>query len=395
MSFAAGLVHADSKPVVVAHLKGALEADAQLNALMGNMTEIEWVLVTGDLSSAELDGAAMLIMVKADSAIDYTADELTAIKNWFDSGGKTIWVAADSDYGTDQLRQPTANVVLEEIGSVLRIEACSAEDPVSSAGRPYRVLGVSEKCDEEVDFLVAGVTRALFHGPAIITAYADGKYYKLEEEAPEGVYKVMTTTENGVVVNNNPPDPEVHEVGDEGTFVLMAMELDYEKKNVVIATGDAPFDQYTGMYKPEIRRYERYMVEYPQQGARLFENIINYVINYADKMMDLRNQVAAQKGQVAALQGQVSTLQEQVKTLQNQVSTLNDQVSSLEGEVTTLEGDKATLESEKATLEGKVSTLEGEVKSLKGSVGTWQGISAGTFVVGLLIGVAVIYMMKR
>lgn len=118
----------------------------------------------------------------------------------------------------------------------------------------------------------------------------------------------------------------------------------------------------------------RYAVDYPQQGAKLFENIITYVVYYAETLMDLESQVTAQQDQVTTLQGQVSDLQD---------------------EITTLEGEKTTLEGEKATLEGRVATLEGEVTSLKGSVGTWQGIAAATFLIGLVIGVAVIYMTKR
>ena len=382
------LVYAESKPIVVAHLKGALEADGQLKAIMGNVTEVEWVLVLGELTSTDLTGAVMLIMVKADSSLEYTAAELSAVKSWYDTGGKTIWVAADSDYGDDRLRQESANEVLEKIGSVLRIEACSVEDPVSNAGAPYRVLGTSENCDVELKALVAGVKKAIFHGPAIITAYSGGRYYKLEDEKPEGVYKIMTTTDAGVIVNSNPPDPEIHEVGEEGNFVLMALEADPVKQNVVIATGEAPYDQYTGMYKPEIRSYQRYTVDNPQQGAKLFENIIHGSVWYAEWILTLEYQVAT-------LGSEVSGLTSTVDGLNSEVAALEDEVESLEGDKATLEDGKTALESDVTTLEGKVSTLEGQVSSLKGSVGTWQGIAAATFVIGLVIGVAVIYMMRR
>jgi tetrahydromethanopterin S-methyltransferase subunit B len=47
------------------------------------------------------------------------------------------------------------------------------------------------------------------------------------------------------------------------------------------------------------------------------------------------------------------------------------------------------------TLEEEVDDLEDQVDDLKGSMGTWQGLSAVTFVIGLLIGAAIVFFMKR
>ncbi len=343
-----------AKPKIVAHAKGALQIDSQLDAMMRNITEVDWAVVTGELKSTDLAGASMLIMAKVDYSLNYTKAELDAIKAWYDTGGKGIWVAGDSDYLPDQQpRIPTANAVLEKIGSPLRFEDCEAVDPVSSAGADYRVLGLSEKCDKEVNFLVAGVTRALFHGPGIVVGYSGGKYYKLESEKPAGVYVVMATSINGRCDDLNPPKPAIHTAGEKGTFPLMAVQLDYAKKNVIIATSDGPFDHYDAMYMPELHNYKRYAVDYPQQGARLFKNIVDFVLYYAGTMMDKQNQITTIQGQVTTLQG------------------------------------------EKTTLSGRITALEKDVADLKASVGTWQGISAATFVLGLVIGVAVVYLMKR
>ena len=222
--------------------------------------------------------ATMLIVIFVDPFAGVTADELNAIKKWFDEGGKVLWVAGDSDYGDDSNRQEPVNKVLQAVGSVLRLEYCAVEDTKSNAGKPYRVLGLSDKADDEVKFLVSGVERALFHGPGVVVAYVNGKWVALDKEKPENVYRVMWTTEKGKIVNHNPPDPNAYSVGDEGSFVLMAIEVMPDKKNAVIVTGDAPFDHYTGMYKPEIKRPDRYGKEYPQQGAKLFVNIVNWAL---------------------------------------------------------------------------------------------------------------------
>ena len=109
-----------ANPRVVVHFKGALAPDTQLTHIMNNMSWVTWSVVLEDIGASDLTGADMLIMVREDATMVYSDDELTAVKAWFDTGGKTVWVAADSDYGTDGMRQASANSVLEHLGSSLR-----------------------------------------------------------------------------------------------------------------------------------------------------------------------------------------------------------------------------------------------------------------------------------
>jgi hypothetical protein len=323
----------EDKPVIVAHLKGALEPDVQLEAIMDNMTYFEWRVVLGELTSNDLSDAQMLIMSKADSAVDYTESELSVISTWMAEGEKALWVAADSDFGDDQRRQPTANDVLVAVNSKLRIESCSAEDPNSNAGAPYRVYGVSENVDEEVAFLTNGVDTALFHGPGIIIGIIDEEYHSLDEVP--WAFVIMTTTDSGIVVNNNPPDAEVHGIGEEGNFPLLALELVDDSSNIIIASGESPFDQYTGMYMPQLRDYERYIVEYPQQGAKLFNNIVNFAIEYRDEFIELHTTIMNQNTQIEDLQTQMDELEEEIDTLESQNNQLDEELASTRGQVST------------------------------------------------------------
>jgi len=303
------------KPVVVVFAKGLADEDVQLKAAIGNETFVEWRVVTGELARADLEDAVMLIAILADYTQEYTSAELAAIADWFDEGGKALWVAGDSDYGDDgPPRQSNANKLLEAVGSKLRIESAAVEDPVSNAGKPYRVLGLSEKCDPEVSFLAEGVTRALFHGPAPIVCYVGGEYVKLEEERVENVYRVMWTSSEGMIVNHNPPEPEAHEVGDTGSFVVMAIEVIPEKECVVIATGDAPFDHYTGTYMPELKRYDRYAVEYPQQGGMLVRNVLLFASRpgFLAEALSTSAELEGAKAKVGELEAKVAELEEEV-----------------------------------------------------------------------------------
>lgn len=258
---------------IVAFNKGGWPPNQQLYQMLYDFPGFDWEVVDGFLENQHLDGADMLMMVQSDHWWPYEADEINSILDWLSTEDKTIWVAGDSDFGDDHLRLEPANEVLEAIGSVLRVESCGVEDTASNAGEVYRVLGVSDNCDPSYDFLVTGVSTALFHGPGAVIAY-DGTNYHEIESGYANVYTIMTTSASGWINDHNSPPPEAHSYGDTGEFVLMALE-ELPDNNRVIVTGDAPYNHHHGLYKPEIMNPALYTGT--QQGAKLLENIIYYV----------------------------------------------------------------------------------------------------------------------
>jgi len=383
-------------PLVVVHLKGALGTDIQFDAAMEDMDYVEWHIVYNGITAGDLDEASMLIMIQADSSLDYTDEELAAVKAWYEKGGKAIWVASDSDYGTDGLRQGTANSVLEYLGSKLRFEDSSTEDPVSNGFAPYRVLAVSDYVDPEFGFLVSGVDRGLFHGPGIVVGYEGGQYYKLEETDLENVHVIMTTSVNGVVVDNSEPSPEVHMAGDEGALPVMVLEVDFDNAGILIATGDAPFGQYAGLYRPELKRADRYGLDVnPQQGARLFQNVIDYVTQYSGLLIGSVNTVEARESTITSLGIQVTSLQGENSDLEDDVSTLETEVSGLESQVSELEGDVTSLGAEITSLEGQITTLEADIEAKRSAVGSWQIYTVILLIIGLAIGYFIEPFLKR
>ena len=98
----------------------------------------------------------------------------------------------------------------------------------------------------------------------------------------------------------------------------------------------------------------------------------------------------------------VSTLDDNIVSIESEKITLEDQVSSLESEKLVLEGEKTTLENqvssledERSVLEGKKSALNEQVSSLESSIVTWRNISMVTIVLGIVLGVAIVFMRKR
>jgi outer membrane murein-binding lipoprotein Lpp len=384
-----GFAHAGEKPVVIAQIKGALEADVTLEAIMNNISYIDWVVLTGDVSADDLEDATMLISVLSESAQAYSEAEVTAIQDWLDEGGKTIWLCGDSDYGTDYLRIVTQNALLEDIGSVLRAEHCAVEDPVSNGGAPYRVLSVTDNIAEEFEFLAVGVDRALTHSPGVLTAYSGGRYWKLAEEQPDGVYVLLTTSEAGQLYDHNPPEPESVEAGDEGSFVTLALEVDWALGNMVFLESEAPFGSYMPMYYPEMIRDDRYgAAANPQQGGQLFKNIVSLATVYAGPLFSLNDEVVSLTDTVDELTATVGGLDGEVSALEAQIDGLEDDKSAVEGSVSALEADVAGLES-------SVSSLEDDVAAARNSASSMQMYAIAALVVGLVVGVFVGPMVRK
>ena len=362
------------KAIVVAQLKGALEPDTQLQAMM-NLTWIDWRVVLDEITPANLSGAKMLILVIADSAQQYSQAELNAISSWFDEGGKTIFVSGDSDFGTDHLRQAQYNAVYEAVGSKLRIDDCQIEDAVSNGGASYRVLGVSANADSEVEYLVSGVERALFHSPGPIVGYVNGEWVDLKTKPIENVYILMTSSDTGSIADQSEPSPTVMTVGSEGNFPLLVMEVDYENKNTVFASGESPYDQYMGMYAPETIRADRYGPDAnPQQGKTLFENILMYSTTFGETIIDQT----------------ISTMDKETE-----IASLESDVSDLEDDVAALSSDKTDLEAEVTSLQSDVTSLEADVAAAQSSASTMQLAAIAALVIGVVVGYFVGPMIKK
>ena len=387
---------AKPKPVVIAQVKGALGAGITLEAIMNNISYVDWVIVTGDLTAEDLEDAAMLISVLTDGTQAHSEAEVTAIKAWLDVGGKTFWLAGDSDFGSDYLRIETQNALLEELGSVLRVDNCATEDPVSNGGASYRVLSVTDNIAEDFEFLAVGLDRVLTHAPGVVTAYSGGRYWMLTEEQPDDVYVLLTTSEAGQIYDHNPPEPESVEVGDEGSFVTMAMEVDWDLRNVLILEAEAPFGSYMPMYYPEMIRNDRYgEAANPQQGGQFFKNIISYATAFSDMRYDLRDETVSLTSNVDDLTAEVSMLNGEVSTLEGQVSDLNGEISGLEDDVSGLEGDVSGLNAQVADLEGDVTSLESDLATAQSSASSWQMYAIAALIIGAVVGYFVGPMLKK
>ncbi|NJF24564.1 glucodextranase DOMON-like domain-containing protein [Thermococcus sp. Bubb.Bath] len=214
----------------------------------------------GDTITADaLKNVDILILGQPNSS--FSPDELQAIANWFAQGDKVLWVAAGSDYGSGVQAQDVADSVLDHLGyGNLRIDPCSVEDPSSNAGAGYRVVGHVNP-DPNTPF--AGVIiqdfqnggKVLYYRPGVVAWVDDkGNWHALNATSkPPLTYRIVVTSENGTIVENNDSPANAYLAGDTGVFTLLAAQiipLGNGKQSVLIVSGGSPYGDYEPTWSP-------------------------------------------------------------------------------------------------------------------------------------------------
>ena len=227
------------------------QGDKLLAQLEGNLTVLGYtsVEITGGITAAKLTGVDVLLL-GAVYGTEFTDAEVSAISDWFDEGGKGIWVGSDSDYAAYSYINNNTNKVLEAIGSKLRGEPTSVEDPESNCGAAYRVVANVVSTDPIVSDMTEGVQKALFHGPTVLCGYVGGSYVALETTNVENVIWVMKTSSASIITDADLIPPHAHSTGDQGSFVIMAAErfAGPNGNNKIVAAGASPYGDYQPIF---------------------------------------------------------------------------------------------------------------------------------------------------
>lgn len=309
------------------------------------------VVLRGDLSTIDLSKFKVIILGQPPKAL--TDAELAAIKKWFESGGKVLWCAADSDYpaqGSEE-SQVACNDIAEYLGAHIRVDYVSVEDSKHNAGRGYRVVGVVDP-PPQLAFLGFMAQRVLFHGPgAISVVLPDGTW--VPANSPEvskyynNIFVIVHTTENGAIVESRTSadgkgrDGKAYKAGDRGVFPLMAVEF-MPSGSVLILSGETPY----GGYEPGVAPVY-YGVRL--DGPRFFRNLLlwatgnyrelstmvettNFQVEISKKLDALSSDVGALKGDVASLKqsiAQTNSLSGQINSVSSQLGELNNKIAQL------------------------------------------------------------------
>ncbi len=223
-----------------------------LGWLEGNLTAQGYtVKELTEVTSASLKGVDALVIGKLkDEKGAFSSAEVEAIRNWFKEGGKFLWIGADSDYVEPYLNPEDTsfkagepNKILEAIGSHLRLEYGSLEDPnpEANAGAAYRVVSFEANTAGLAGKITANAPKVLFHGPTFVVGFKQGKYVPFSEVASENVVWLYRSSSDGTVVSHDGVDPKAVSVGQTGKFVEAAAETikTNGKFSKVLVTGES------------------------------------------------------------------------------------------------------------------------------------------------------------
>ncbi len=237
------------------------------------------------ITASALKGVDVLILGQPTQPL--TLSEINAISQWFKEGGKVLWIAGDSDYGSGVKTQSNVDTILSKLGlGNLRVDLCSVEDPVSNAGKGYRVVAY-DKPDNSTPYrsiLVRNLQhdgKVLFHGPGPV-AWVDsnGKWHALNTSVPSlHIYRIVITSKHGTIVENNMPPAHSYQAGNTGVYTLMAaqiIKLSNGKYDVLIVSGETPYGGYQPIWDNEYHGVKL-------DGHQFIENAINWSITTVQK----------------------------------------------------------------------------------------------------------------
>lgn len=321
------------KSAVVIIAKGLIGTDPQLENIIQNEQFVKWSVITGEVKYKDIENSSLIILVKVNPAANFTEEEIRSIVKWFNKGYKVLWLSSEGDYGEGFLRQVEINKILEAIGSRLRVEYATVQDPFLNAGTVYRVFAVP--CGPSwAKALTKNVRRVLFHTPSPIIALVNNTYVKLEERSIPYIYAIMCSSNRSFIADFNPPSPQAHVVGEVGSTVLMALEVFDDIKSIVIVSGSAPFNHFTGMYMPSVKDPVTYK-GIKEEGASFVRNIIMLGANphLLLEVSRLVSQMVSKDRELTYLQRKKSMLEEEIKKLTSEIEAREEEITNLNSEL--------------------------------------------------------------
>ncbi|MCF2136096.1 MAG: hypothetical protein K9W43_02555 [Candidatus Thorarchaeota archaeon] len=252
--------------------------------LANNLTALgyEVVWAYGGINNTILSDAVGLVLgsIYGDTN-GYLASEVTAIANWFNAGGKFLWVGYDSDYSGAYINDNMTQI-LEAVGSHVYGEPTSIEDAYSNCGAGYRPVANGTSNDPFVADIVAGTTKVLMHGPTLLygsnssTPAENTKPIDLETGSIANVYPLLYYGASATIADHDLTYPYAHEDGDKGAFVAATLEIKAGDNGdgVIIVSGASPYGDYQPMCSWEYK-------DVALNGDVFVKQAIDFGIDYA------------------------------------------------------------------------------------------------------------------
>ncbi len=240
-----GLELVSGKTILV--FNGGGISSPEINGFYANYTSAGNQVING--TDLTVDSLRTLLTSDVDSlflpANDLSGENLTFIKEWFDLGGRILWVAGDSDFG-GYFISDNLNPVLETVGSVLRLDSGAVNDPTSNDGASYRVIATqlgNGSVSDAIRTEIVGNFKMYFHAPTAVYYLNNNSVPSdLREESLDNVEVVVKSSPDAVAIDQDLSAGSgdfYSSINAVGNLPLLAVET--IGSNVVIVSGDSVF----------------------------------------------------------------------------------------------------------------------------------------------------------
>jgi hypothetical protein len=123
-----------------------------------------------------------------------------------------------------------------------------------------------------------------------------------------------------------------------------------------------------------------------EPGPAIDNVVVSDHVDYLSDKLDLK---------ITKIQNDFQSLESEKTETESKVGQLEHKVETLEGEVDNLTAEKTTLTDENSALQSNVNNLEEETSNLQSTIDAWRTYAIGALIIGLLIGIIVVYLTKR
>lgn len=347
---------------------------------------------TQDGRTVTLNSLLTDLLIIPQPTVDFTQQEIEAIKSYLGTRMKAIWLAGDSDYPPGETTIAIVNKILEAVGSNLALDYVSVEDPVSNAKAPYRVIA-SVRLSQNLSFLGFGAERILMHGPGVIAFrdLATGSWGAIKPDSvPKGIEVIVWTSPEGKIVENTAPPKgllgQAYNAGDKGIFPMVAAQyLPNLNNSLVILSSETPLGGYQPMITAE---YYGIMLD----GPRFVRNIVLWATGY---MGELKYVVAMDK-RIRDAEANISNLLSTVRGLMPRFEDLSSRVNQLGNQVSQASSNINDLSTRISNFEKRINDLSNTLSNIDARASGSQNIAyiaLGIAIVG--IAAAIISIVRR